>query len=104
MQQLWAKILKQEILRPGSTSIKALTLLETMTQREAQALQRACALSSTFGQDSTKKLVTGFRRRQELGATAAPRAATQTLARALPAFLYRLDVTDGFRAYPAHRA
>ncbi|WP_276201990.1 TIGR03899 family protein [Salinivibrio socompensis] len=64
MQQLWAKILKQEMLRPGNTSIKALTLLETMTQREAQALQRACALSSTFGQDSTKKLVTGFRRRQ----------------------------------------
>ncbi|WBA17664.1 TIGR03899 family protein [Salinivibrio kushneri] len=66
MQQLWAKILKQEMLRPGSTSIKALTILETMTQREAQALQRACALSSTFGQDSTKKLVTGFRRRQGL--------------------------------------
>ncbi|WP_028023502.1 TIGR03899 family protein [Enterovibrio calviensis] len=61
MQNLWARILKQEILKPGSTSLKALALLETMTQREAQALQRACSLACTFGSDGANKLITGFR-------------------------------------------
>lgn len=63
MQNLWAKILKQELIRPGSTSLKALNILETMTQREAQALQRACAIASTFGSDTTRKLITGYRRK-----------------------------------------
>lgn len=62
MQNLWARILKQEIIKPGSTSLKALSLLETMTQREAQALQRACALACTFGSDGSNKLITGFRK------------------------------------------
>ncbi|MEZ8141443.1 TIGR03899 family protein [Enterovibrio norvegicus FF-33] len=61
MQNLWARILKQEILKPGSTSLKALALLETITQREAQALQRACSLACTFGSDGSNKLITGFR-------------------------------------------
>lgn len=61
MQNLWARILKQEIMKPGSTSLKALSLLKTMTHREAQTLQRACALVSTFGQEGSNKLITGFR-------------------------------------------
>ncbi|CZF83533.1 TIGR03899 family protein [Grimontia marina] len=65
MQNLWARILKQEIIKPGSTSLKALSLLETMTQREAQALQRACALACTFGSDSSNKLITGFRKPED---------------------------------------
>ncbi|EOD81042.1 hypothetical protein D515_04768 [Grimontia indica] len=65
MQNLWARILKQEIIRPGSTSLKALSLLETMTQREAQALQRACALACTFGSDGSNKLITGFRKPED---------------------------------------
>ncbi|CZF84092.1 hypothetical protein GCE9029_04196 [Grimontia celer] len=65
MQNLWARILKQEIIRPGSTSLKALSLLETMTQREAQALQRACALACTFGGDGSNKLITGFRKPED---------------------------------------
>ncbi|WP_281544783.1 TIGR03899 family protein [Grimontia sp. SpTr1] len=65
MQNLWARILKQEIIKPGSTSLKALSLLETMTQREAQALQRACALACTFGSDGSNKLITGFRKPED---------------------------------------
>lgn len=65
MQNLWARILKQEIIKPGSTSLKALSLLETMTQREAQALQRACALACTFGGDGSNKLITGFRKPED---------------------------------------
>lgn len=61
MQKLWAQILKTEIIRPGSTSLKSLALLETMTQREAQSLQRACALACSFGNDASLKLITGFR-------------------------------------------
>lgn len=65
MQQLWARILKQEILKPGSTSLKALALLETMTHREAQTLQRACALACSFGQEGTNKIITGFRQPEQ---------------------------------------
>ncbi|PKF50711.1 TIGR03899 family protein [Enterovibrio nigricans] len=61
MQKLWARILKTEIIKPGSTSLKSLALLEAMTQREAQSLQRACALACSFGSDSSLKLITGFR-------------------------------------------
>lgn len=60
MQQLWANILKQEIIKPGSTALKALSILETMTHREAQALQRACALCTTFGKDGSNKVIIGF--------------------------------------------
>ncbi|MEZ9526962.1 TIGR03899 family protein [Enterovibrio norvegicus] len=65
MQNLWARILKQEMIKPGSTSLKALSLLETMTQREAQALQRACTLACTFGSDGANKLITGFRQPEQ---------------------------------------
>lgn len=61
MQNLWARILAQEIIKPGSTSLKALSLLKTMTHREAQTLQRACALICTFGNEGSNKLITGFR-------------------------------------------
>lgn len=61
MQKLWSRILKQEIISPGSTSLKALDTLKNMTQREAQAFHRACMLTCHFGNDHSRKLLTSIK-------------------------------------------
>ena len=61
MQKLWSRILKQEIISPGSTSLKALDTLRNMTQREAQAFHRACMLTCHFGNDHSRKLLTSIK-------------------------------------------
>ncbi len=61
MQRLWAQILKLEVTNPGSTSIKALQVLKDMTPKEAQLLQKAASLTCSFGADSAKKLLLGYR-------------------------------------------
>ncbi|ELR63204.1 hypothetical protein C942_03993 [Photobacterium marinum] len=66
MQKLWSRILKQEIISPGSTSLKALETLKNMTQREAQIFQRASTLTCHFGNDSSKKLLTGIKIRHSV--------------------------------------
>ncbi|WP_299019277.1 TIGR03899 family protein [uncultured Photobacterium sp.] len=63
MQKLWSRILKQEIISPGSTSLKALDTLKNMTQREAQIFHRACILTCHFGNDNSKKLLTSIKAR-----------------------------------------
>ncbi|MDX1303503.1 TIGR03899 family protein [Photobacterium sp.] len=60
MQKLWGRILKQEILSAGSVSLKALETLQNMTHREAQTFQRASVLACHFGNDSSKRLLTGI--------------------------------------------
>ena len=96
MQNLWARILKQEIIKPGSTSLKALSLLETMTQREAQALQRACTLACTFGSDGANKLITGFRQpEQGVKRWFKPRFGRTPRARQLQTAVYGSDAADG---------
>ncbi|MUI55629.1 TIGR03899 family protein [Aliivibrio fischeri] len=61
MQKLWSQIFKQEVISPGSTSMKALKVLKDMTQREAQTFQRAASLACSFGQDNSKKLLLGYK-------------------------------------------
>jgi uncharacterized repeat protein (TIGR03899 family) len=61
MQILWGKILKHEILFPGSVSLKSLTTLKNMTQREAQIFQQATSLTCYFGSDKSQKLLTGIK-------------------------------------------
>ena len=61
MQRLWSQIFKQEVITPGSTSMKALKVLKDMTQREAQTFQRAASLACSFGQDNSKKLLLGYK-------------------------------------------
>ena len=61
MQRLWAQVFKREVLNPGSTSMKALKALQDMTPKEAQILQRAASLACSFGNDSSRKLLIGFR-------------------------------------------
>lgn len=40
MQQLWAKILSEEILSPGAVSLRTLTILAQMTSEEAKLFER----------------------------------------------------------------
>ncbi|MBF9001717.1 TIGR03899 family protein [Vibrio nitrifigilis] len=61
MQRLWAQVLKREVTNPGFTSMKALKILQDMTPKEAQILQRAAALSCSFGSDHSLKLLFGVR-------------------------------------------
>lgn len=61
MQRLWSHIFAREIAHPGSFSVKALTLLNTLTLRDANLFQRACGLSSLIGQSHTGKIVSGCR-------------------------------------------
>ena len=61
MQKLWSRVLKQEIITIGSTSLKALNVLKDMTQREAQTFQRAATLACSFGHDNSKKLLLGYK-------------------------------------------
>ncbi|MGF1731848.1 TIGR03899 family protein [Photobacterium kasasachensis] len=61
MQKLWSRVLKQEIITPGSTSLKTLDTLRNMTQKEAQTFHRACMLTCHFGSDESKKLLTSIK-------------------------------------------
>lgn len=61
MQRLWAQVLKREVTNPGSTSMKALQVLQDMTPKEAQNLQRAASLACSFGSDNSRKLLLGFK-------------------------------------------
>ncbi len=61
MQKLWAQVLKREVTNPGSTSMKALKVLHNMTPKEAQILQRAASLASSFGGDASRKLLLGYK-------------------------------------------
>ena len=61
MQKLWAQVLKREVTNPGSTSMKALKVLQDMTPTEAHTLQRAASLACSFGGDASRKLLIGYR-------------------------------------------
>ncbi|WP_087026687.1 TIGR03899 family protein [Thaumasiovibrio subtropicus] len=78
MQQLWAQVLKTEIIQPGTISYKALSVLNNMSKHEAQILQQAASLSCAFGSENTLKIVTGLRSPQGkmLGLFRRPASAT----------------------------
>ena len=63
MQKLWAKILKQEIIQPGSVSLRTLKILLSMTHREAALFQKVLTLTCCIGNDKNKKLLTSIKQR-----------------------------------------
>lgn len=78
MQRLWAQVLKREVTNPGSTSMKALQILQDMTPKEALTLQRAASLACSFGGDNSRKLLLGFKAQGGLFSFG-KRAATSTI-------------------------
>ncbi len=60
MQQLWGRIFAIEIATPGRFSIRALSTLKEMTQREAQLFQRICSLSCHYVGSDEQRLLLGL--------------------------------------------
>lgn len=63
MQMLWAKILVGETLAPGTFSMKSLQTLKQMTQREADALNRAASLCGYLEKEDSNVILLGYFRR-----------------------------------------
>jgi len=60
MQQLWGRIFALEVATPGRFSIRALSTLKEMTQREAQLFQRICALCCHYEGSEEQRLLLGM--------------------------------------------
>ncbi len=60
MQQLWGRIFALEVATPGRFSIRALSTLKEMTQREAQLFQRICALCCHYEGSDEQRLLLGM--------------------------------------------
>ena len=54
MQLLWGTVLAGEIVRPGSTSIRSLSILRNLDQRTAALFQTLCALSVSLVPDGSR--------------------------------------------------
>lgn len=48
MQFLWAKVLAGEVVNPGSTSLRTLSVLRNLDQRTARLFVKLCSLSVTY--------------------------------------------------------
>ncbi|MCL1096845.1 TIGR03899 family protein [Shewanella gelidii] len=61
MQDLWARILASEIASPGNFSLRSLALLQQLTHREAQILEKALGMSVRVNKENRLKLISGYR-------------------------------------------
>ncbi|MCL1068837.1 TIGR03899 family protein [Shewanella olleyana] len=61
MQDLWARILASEIVKPGKFSLRTLAILKKLTQREAQILEKALGMSAKLNTETRYKLLNGYR-------------------------------------------
>ncbi|GIU48402.1 MULTISPECIES: TIGR03899 family protein [Shewanella] len=61
MQDLWARILASEIVKPGKFSLRTLAILKQLTQREAQVLEKALGMSVKLNSETRYKLLNGYR-------------------------------------------
>lgn len=61
MQDLWARILASEIVKPGKFSLRTLATLKNLTQREAQILEKALGMSVKMNAETRYKLLSGYR-------------------------------------------
>ncbi len=61
MQKLWARILKKELIHPGATSLKTLTILISMTQKEALLFQRTISVCCQIGNSKDRKIITSIK-------------------------------------------
>lgn len=66
MQQLWGRIFALEVASPGRFSIRALSTLKQMTQREAQLFQRLCALTCHYSGHDERRLLIGWHKNASL--------------------------------------
>lgn len=60
MQQLWARILAAESVKPGSFTIRTLQILHRLTTRDAEVLTRAQSLTAFDAYHRSYKIMTGY--------------------------------------------
>ncbi|MEC6798342.1 TIGR03899 family protein [Photobacterium sp. S4TG1] len=66
MQKLWAQILKKELIYPGSTSLRALTILISMTHKEALLFQRVMSVSCQVNNNKDRKVITSIKTTEKI--------------------------------------
>ena len=66
MQELWGKIFAVETARPGSFSLKTLSILRQLTQKDAQIFRNAVNLSSKRKGESAPKLLLGYYQKKSI--------------------------------------
>lgn len=61
MQELWGRILANEITNPGNFSLRTLTTLKQLTHKEAQILEKALGMAVKVNNETRLKLIIGYR-------------------------------------------
>ncbi|BAJ00560.1 TIGR03899 family protein [Shewanella violacea] len=61
MQELWGRILANEITSPGNFSLRTLTTLKQLTHKEAQILEKALGMAVKINNETRLKLIIGYR-------------------------------------------
>ncbi|WP_076410149.1 TIGR03899 family protein [Shewanella sp. UCD-KL12] len=61
MQELWGRILANEITSPGNFSLRTLTTLKQLTHKEAQILEKALGMAVKVNNETRLKLIIGYR-------------------------------------------
>ena len=61
MQELWGRILANEITTPGHFSLRTLSTLKQLTHKEAQILEKALGMSVLVNNETRLKLIIGFK-------------------------------------------
>ncbi|ABZ78072.1 conserved hypothetical protein [Shewanella halifaxensis HAW-EB4] len=67
MQELWGRILANEITSPGHFSLRTLSTLKQLTHKEAQILEKALGMSVLVNNETRLKLIIGFKHARGLG-------------------------------------
>ncbi|WP_299792844.1 TIGR03899 family protein [uncultured Shewanella sp.] len=67
MQELWGRILANEITNPGNFSLRTLSTLKQLTHKEAQIFEKALGMAVTVNGESRLKLIIGYRYAGGLG-------------------------------------
>ena len=61
MQELWGRILANEITKPGNFSLRTLSTLKQLTHKEAQILEKALGMAIKVNGETRLKLINGYR-------------------------------------------
>lgn len=61
MQELWGRILANEITKPGNFSLRTLSILKQLTHKEAQILEKALGMAVKVNEETRLKLINGYR-------------------------------------------
>jgi uncharacterized repeat protein (TIGR03899 family) len=67
MQELWGRILANEITSPGNFSLRSLATLKQLTHKEAQMFEKILTMAVTINSDTKLKLVNGYRHTGGIG-------------------------------------